>query len=90
MKIYRTKLPSSIDVEINDAEPGEILVSERSDKIYAVCTDLNLVQILELQIEGKRKLSAEEFLRGFKLKSGDKFTVLDANELKAFLKNKKD
>ncbi len=89
VKIYRTKLPTSVDVEINDAEPGEILVSERRDKIYAVCSDRNLVQILELQIEGKKRLNAEEFLRGFKLKSGDKFTVLGEDELKAFLKNKR-
>ncbi len=89
VKIYRTKLPTFIDVEINDAEPGEILIPERKDKIYAVCADRNLVQILELQIEGKKRLNAEEFLRGFKLKSGDKFVVLGEDELKAFLKNKK-
>ncbi|MFN3134924.1 MAG: methionyl-tRNA formyltransferase [Candidatus Kryptonium sp.] len=89
VKIYRTKLPTSVDVEIDDAEPGKILVSEKKDKMYVVCSDLNLIQILELQIEGKKKLNAEEFLRGFKLKSGDKFTVLGEYELKAFLKTKK-
>ncbi|MEN3037712.1 MAG: methionyl-tRNA formyltransferase [Candidatus Kryptonium sp.] len=86
VKIYRTKLPSEQSTKLTDAEPGQIFVEK--DKLYVVCSDLNLIQIIELQIEGKKKLNADEFLRGFRIKSGEKFDVLDEAKLKMYLKNK--
>ncbi len=66
IKIYRT-------IKIQDtsnAEPGTIL--EAGNKLI-VSTLSGKLEITELQLEGKRKLSAEDFLRGFKLQVGKKF-----------------
>ena len=35
--------------------------------------ELRYVQILELQPAGKKRMTAEEFLRGYPLKEGDRF-----------------
>jgi methionyl-tRNA formyltransferase len=52
--------------------PGCILLHE--DKSLWVATGANeAVEILELQPAGKRRMSAKEFLRGNKLKAGDRF-----------------
>jgi len=83
LKIYRTKLVEKTS-EAADLKPGQIIVD--GDSIFAVCSDLKLVQILEIQIEGKKKLKSEEFLRGYKLKTGDNFEVIEINELRKILK----
>lgn len=88
IKIYRTKLPESLEFEAGKFEPGQILIDKKSNKLYAFCSDLNPVQILELQAEGRKKLNAEEFLRGFRVDTGDSFQVLDEVSLKTYLKDK--
>jgi methionyl-tRNA formyltransferase len=67
VKIYRTKIHSSLCSTL----PGEIL---QADQQLIVSTGNGAIEILELQQEGKKKLSADEFLRGFRLKNGEKFT----------------
>lgn len=66
IKIYKTHLFS----ENSDQEAGTIV--EIKDK-FIVAANPGQIEIIELQLEGKRKLSSGEFLRGFKLKPGDKF-----------------
>jgi methionyl-tRNA formyltransferase len=51
LKIYRTKLVEKIS-EATTLKPGQIIVD--GDSLFAVCPDLNLVQIIEVQIEGRR------------------------------------
>ena len=46
-------------------KPGEII-----NKDFTVACSENAVQILELQKEGKKKMSAKEFLIGNKLEVG--------------------
>lgn len=88
VKIYRTKLVEEPDLveNIKVLEPGQLIA--KKDKLYAICADLKPVQIIEIQIEGKKKLTADEFLRGYKLKPEDRFEVLNEEDLKSFLKNK--
>jgi methionyl-tRNA formyltransferase len=50
--------------------PGEILQADRSGVVVA-CGDFAL-NILELQPEGGRRMSAQEFLAGHKLRPGDR------------------
>ncbi len=50
-------------------EPGRVLVSRGPSLV--VDTQNGVVTIGALQIPGKRRLPAEEFLRGFKIKEGD-------------------
>jgi len=88
VKIYRTKISDNFkSFESEKAlKPGQLIAEK--DKLYAICADLRPVQIIELQIEGKKKLNADEFLRGYRIKPGDHFDVLNEEELKLFLKNK--
>jgi len=66
LKIYR----STVSTRQRSGNPGEIVFA---DQRIGVQTGNGIVEILELQLEGKKKLSAEEFLRGFQIHVGDKF-----------------
>jgi methionyl-tRNA formyltransferase len=44
------------------AEPGWILVE--NDRLLAACAENTWLEFLELQLEGKKRLEADEFLRG--------------------------
>ncbi len=57
IKIFKTKVSSS-----NILQPGEIKHDKKN--LYIGCLTDSL-EILELQLEGKKRLQAEEFLRGF-------------------------
>ena len=50
---------------ISEGTPGTIL----DDKLTIACSK-NAIRILELKKEGKQKMTAEEFLRGNKIKTG--------------------
>jgi methionyl-tRNA formyltransferase len=67
IKIYRTRIVPSA----NRAVAGEII---RADKQLLVSTADGVIEILELQQEGKKKLTAEEFLRGYHISVGEKFS----------------
>lgn len=62
-KSEKTEIPS-------DEKPGFIEVND--NKIFVNTADKKL-EILELQLEGKKKLNAEEFLRGYKKENLIKF-----------------
>lgn len=66
LKLYRSKI---VDENTGNT-PGMI---RQVDKKLIVETGSGLLEILELQQEGKNKLTAEEFLRGCRLKLKDKF-----------------
>ncbi|MFQ6032055.1 MAG: methionyl-tRNA formyltransferase, partial [Candidatus Zixiibacteriota bacterium] len=50
---------------------GEVAESGGKEKIW-IKTKKGILNILELQPEGKRKMSAEEFVRGYRIKVGEK------------------
>ena len=60
----RIKVTKAIEVE-KKGLPGEIINDE-----FTVACSQNAVQILELKKEGKKKMTAKEFLKGNKLKIG--------------------
>jgi methionyl-tRNA formyltransferase len=51
-------------------EPGEIVV--RGDLMMVRGADATMLVFDEVQLEGKKRMSAVEFLRGFQLKSGER------------------
>ncbi len=51
-------------------EPGEIVV--RGDLMMVRGADATMLAFDEVQLEGKKRMSAAEFLRGFQLKSGER------------------
>ena len=67
LKIYRSRVAETSSTPV----PGTIL---NSDRRLIVGTRQGTLELLELQQEGKRKLSAEEFLRGYRLTEGEVLT----------------
>ncbi|MCX8081836.1 MAG: methionyl-tRNA formyltransferase [bacterium] len=68
IKIYGA-LPVS---EKKDGQPGEIVDINHSN-IYVACGK-GILKINELQMEGKKKMSATEFINGYRLKTGMTFS----------------
>lgn len=52
----------------SDFRPGEIVYID-TEHLHVACRD-GALEIRELQLEGKRKMSIREFLKGFSLKAG--------------------
>ena len=67
LKIYRTQV-------IKDSVSSSAGSIFKADKQLIIAGGDGAVEIIEIQQEGKRKLFAEEFLRGFHLKVGDRFS----------------
>ncbi len=64
LKIFRTRVANGARA----GAPGTAVVTEGR---LIVSTGNGSVEILEVQQEGKRKLSADEFLRGYRLQPGE-------------------
>ena len=59
-----------LEREIVDAEPGALRM--RGDAILVVCGGGTLLHLDEVQIEGKRRMNAADFFRGFQLKDSER------------------
>ena len=68
LKGSRIKVIRAIEIKTNGL-PGEII-----NKNFTIGCSKNAVQVLELQKEGKNKISAQEFLKGNKIEVG--FNIL--------------
>ncbi|MCD6380398.1 hypothetical protein J7M07_08150, partial [bacterium] len=55
--------------------PGTIIQSSDSDLV--VTCGIGALKITKLQVEGKRALGTESFLRGFGMKVGERFSGFD-------------
>jgi len=64
LKIYRSK----ILLESYYGETGDIL---KADNTLIVKTGNGVLEIIEIQQEGKKKMSVQEFLRGYRFSKGD-------------------
>ncbi len=51
--------------------PGEIELG--ADYLFAGCGDSTAIEVLELQPEGKRRMSTRDFINGYRPKTGEKF-----------------
>ena len=58
LKIYK----SAKTGRVSDLTPGQILVEGKA--LYVACLNGELLQLLELQLAGKKRLSARDFLNG--------------------------
>jgi methionyl-tRNA formyltransferase len=54
--------------EAGPAEPGQLHIG--AHRLFAACAEDTWLELLELQLEGKRRLTASEFLRGNSLGPG--------------------
>ncbi len=59
-----------IDEPGTDAEPGTLII-EHNGELSVHCGNATLLVLDELQFEGKKRLSAREFLNGYQVKSGE-------------------
>jgi methionyl-tRNA formyltransferase len=53
-----------------DVEPGALIVGE--DVLCVGCAGGTAVELVEVQMEGKKRMGAAEFLRGVQVKSGER------------------
>lgn len=67
LKVYRTKISPGGGSEA----PGDVLDSPGA---LLIRTGDGAVEILEIQQEGKKRLGAGEFLRGYRLRKGDRLS----------------
>ncbi len=68
LTIWKAKLVESGEWKVESL--GEI-VEAKGDKLFAACGNQSLLQIEELQIEGKRRMTTRDFLNGIKLQIGE-------------------
>jgi methionyl-tRNA formyltransferase len=69
-KLLCAKLLPSI-ARHEDATKGELLI--HNGRILVSCASGSWIELSEVQLEGKKRMPSEDFLRGFPLKSGDMF-----------------
>ena len=65
IKIFKSK----VDLDINSKLPGEISIVDKS-KIIVCCGSQNL-ELLEIQIESKRRMRVEQWVNGNQINDGD-------------------
>ena len=58
---------------VSDAKPGTVI--EVTKKDFTVACGKGALKILELQPEGKKRMPADAYLRGYPMNAGDTFDV---------------
>jgi methionyl-tRNA formyltransferase len=59
-------------VIVEQSKPGNGLIIEaKGDKLFAACGNQTVLQIEELQLEGKKRMLARDFLNGVKMQIGE-------------------
>lgn len=71
LKLHRTQVAAT---EGREGAPGEVLLADQG-RIEVACGEGKLV-LLELQLEGKRRMEAAQFLAGRALSAGDRIESL--------------
>jgi methionyl-tRNA formyltransferase len=56
----------------SDAAPGETHIEQ--DRLFVACGERTWLEIVELQLEGKKRMMASDFLRGHSFKPGDRLS----------------
>lgn len=70
LKLFRAQL---IKNSSTSNPPGEIISVDTKNGLIEIATGSGNLQVTELQPEGKRRMTAGEYLKGYQLKTGDKF-----------------
>lgn len=68
LTLWRTEIA---DLQIDSVVPGTVLQAKADDLVIAC--GKGALRILEIQTEGRRKMSARDFLNGAKLEEGNRF-----------------
>ena len=63
---------SNVSQEISDAQPGTVILTDKAG-IHVACKE-GVLLLTEVQLEGKKRMDAETFLRGYHMEQGTVFT----------------
>jgi methionyl-tRNA formyltransferase len=66
--VHRMALAFEAPGNAEDFEPGAICVDR--GRLFAACADDTWIELIEVQLEGKKRMAAAEFLRGNPLPAG--------------------
>jgi methionyl-tRNA formyltransferase len=69
LKVYRTTMDAGKTEERRDAAPGEVV--EVGNDTLVVRTGDGAIALREVQLEGRKRMGVEEFLRGYSIRVGD-------------------
>jgi len=67
--VHKMDVANGAEIEtLGTVQPGNVVV--RGERIFAACAENTWLDLLELQIEGKKRLPTVEFLHGTHLATG--------------------
>jgi methionyl-tRNA formyltransferase len=66
--VHKLDVAKGIALHAPGSVQGQVIVTE--DRIFVICAGDTFLELLELQMEGKKRLGAAEFLRGTHLATG--------------------
>ncbi|WP_373216060.1 methionyl-tRNA formyltransferase [Ruminococcus sp. 5_1_39BFAA] len=69
LKVWKSCVEESSDT---DAQPGTVLFTDKKG-IHVAC-GANVLVLQEVQLEGKKRMEADAFLRGYNIETGTRFT----------------
>lgn len=72
LTVWKADDVSNYEFQSANYEFGEILRA-KGDELLIACGNNTVLKIIELQTEGKRRMSARDFLNGAAVKSGERF-----------------
>jgi methionyl-tRNA formyltransferase len=67
LKLYRSQLRGDLDLR---GQPGEVLLSSPKEGMAIACGEASL-WLQELQLEGKKAITGQEFVRGYRVEVGE-------------------
>ena len=56
--------------EARSISPAELLIE--TDRLFVGCAEDTALELIELQVEGKKRMPASEFLRGYQIRTGER------------------
>ncbi|HXG84918.1 MAG TPA: methionyl-tRNA formyltransferase [Pyrinomonadaceae bacterium] len=72
LTVWKAEEITNYELRITNCEFGEIL-DAKGDEFVVACGGETVLKITEMQIEGKRRMSARDFLNGVKIQIGERF-----------------
>ncbi|MGO4944834.1 methionyl-tRNA formyltransferase [Blautia sp. Sow4_E7] len=72
LKVWESFVVKSEELDVQSAEPGTVVKTDKKG-IYVACGEDVLV-LSQVQLEGKKRMDADAFLRGCHIEAGSRFT----------------
>lgn len=67
--VHKMEVANPVEVDAaGQAEPGQVVI--RDERLFAACAGNTWIELIDVQLEGKKRMPAEEFLRGAHVAAG--------------------